>query len=73
MTPSFPPCRECGGSLQRIAAMPGHVVCGSGHLFLEAEALSVQAQASQASQAASAPLTRVGGDRRHPGRAQNQG
>jgi len=35
MSESLPACRECGGHLQRIPSMPGHVVCGSGHLFTE--------------------------------------
>lgn len=33
MTQHRPTCRLCGGALQPVPSMPGHVVCGSGHLF----------------------------------------
>lgn len=39
MSDTLPPCRECGGHLQRVPSMPGHVVCGSGHLFTEQQVL----------------------------------
>lgn len=38
MSQTLPPCRLCGGALQRVSSMPGHVVCGSGHLYLERDA-----------------------------------
>jgi hypothetical protein len=54
MAEALPPCRECGGALQRIESMPGHVVCGSGHLFTEVESRAAAGQAPQ--------LKRVGED-----------
>jgi predicted nucleic acid-binding Zn ribbon protein len=59
----LPPCRECGGALQRVESMPGHVVCGSGHLYLEREAASERTGRPGARRA---PLERVGdeGERR---------
>ena len=38
MSHVLPPCKLCGGALQRVESMPEHVVCGSGHLYLEREA-----------------------------------
>ena len=38
MSAELPRCKQCGGALQRVESMPGHVVCGSGHLFVESEA-----------------------------------
>lgn len=55
MSATLPPCRLCGGALQRVESMPGHVVCGSGHLYLEKEA-----QEDAAKEAAK--LERVGED-----------
>lgn len=60
MSQSLPPCRLCGGALQRVESMPGHVVCGSGHLYLEKDAHGEAAQSA-------AELERVGEDRDKPG------
>ncbi|MEM7246306.1 MAG: hypothetical protein AAF533_13235 [Acidobacteriota bacterium] len=52
MANPLPPCNVCGGAMQRVTSMPGHVVCGSGHLYLEEEALPPAPPGSQ--------ITRVG-------------
>jgi hypothetical protein len=68
--PQLQPCRECGGALQRIATVPGHVVCGSGHLWLESEVVLPDDADPATIRRSPAQLQRVGGDRRppHPGK-----
>lgn len=61
MQAPLPPCRECGGALQRVESMPGHVVCGSGHLYVEDDVVSPSARRPAA--AHSSHLTRLAGDR----------
>jgi len=56
MPEPYPPCRECGGHLQRVPSMPGHVVCGSGHLFTEEQVLP---QGSASGQSATVQVRRV--------------
>jgi len=60
MSQTLPPCRLCGGALQRVESMPGHVVCGSGHLYLEKEAHDEAAKDGPG-------LERVGEDTEKPG------
>ena len=60
MSQTLPPCRLCGGALQRVESMPGHVVCGSGHLYLEADHHGGAASED-------AELERVGEDAEKPG------
>ena len=60
MSQILPPCRLCGGALQRVDSMPGHVVCGSGHLYLEKDAHDQAAESG-------AELERVGEDTEKPG------
>jgi hypothetical protein len=60
MSQTLPPCRLCGGALQRVDSMPGHVVCGSGHLYLEKDAHDQAAKPG-------VELERVGEDAEKPG------
>ena len=56
----LPPCKLCGGALQRVESMPGHVVCGSGHLYLEKDAHDERPDTP-------AEIERVGRDEESPG------
>jgi hypothetical protein len=67
MSHGHPPCRECGGHLQHVPSMPGHLACGSGHLYLESDIVPSTPQGGPAA----TPLTRVGGERR-PGPPETQ-
>ena len=47
MSAQLPRCKQCGGALQRVESMPGHVVCGSGHLFVESDIVAGESGATR--------------------------